>query len=149
MESVVYKATWNGKSATMVRPHSMAEKVEVEPGGSLDVEQHVANRLRREDGWEVSNDVQVKDIKWGESKEDAQSRGEVALTDEQKAEKAKKERTAAIKKLKTPELDAYIVAHPSIPQDLKNNDEKKAAIVGFEFEGLYPAAPAGDTGGAQ
>lgn len=147
--SVVYKAKWTGKDPTMVRCHPLGEKVEVKKGETVDVEQSVAQRLMREPNWEVSDEVEVKDMKHGETKEEAQARaGGRELTDEEKAEAAKKERTAEIKKMNKDALDAYIAAHPTIPQDLKNNDEKKAAIVAFEFEGQYQPADTGNGEGA-
>lgn len=143
-KSVVYTATWHGKDPTMVRPHPLGEKVQVQPDESVEVVETVAKHLRRESEWEVSDEVQVKEVKWPHESDDS----EPELTDEEKAEQAKKERTAEIKKMNKDALDAYIAEHPTIPQDLKNNDEKKAAIIAFEFEGQYQPAPAGDGEGA-
>lgn len=133
---IFFTATWKGKDATQVRPTQMGEKVRVDTDETIEVEQSIANRLRRESNWLVDDVAIVKDAKH-EGAEDK----EPELTEEEKAEAAKAERIKAIKKMDKPALDAYIAEHPTIPQDLKNNEEKKTAIVGFEFEGLYPVTP--------
>lgn len=138
-KSVVYTATYTGKDPTMVRCHPLQDKVQVKKGESVEVTEQVAVRLRREEGWEVSDEVQVKEMKWLDGQDES------AGSNEPSEEEKKAERMKAIKKMPMKELDEYIAAHPSIPSDLKNNDEKRDAIVGFEFEGKYPASDEGNT----